>query len=74
MLIRVSRDVVGRARSRCHARGCDLADRDLVHAVLSAATARPRLVVESLQSTCLLCCKCGATRCANPPAAMLPVG
>ena len=27
--IRVSRDVVGRARSRCHARVCDLADRDL---------------------------------------------
>ena len=32
-----------------------------MHATLSAATARLRLIVESLQLACLLCCKCGAT-------------
>ena len=68
------RDVVGRARSRCQARDSDLADRGLVHAVLLAANARRRLIDESLQSACFMCCKCGAIWCANPPSAMLLIG
>ena len=67
------RDVAGRVRSRCQPKVCWLAGRDLACAASSTATARLRLLVVSANSTCCLHCKCGATRCANPHAAILPV-
>ena len=41
------RDVVGRARSRCQSRVCELASLELAFAAFTVATARLRLLVVS---------------------------